>query len=201
MAISMESSKSLPRRRKRSWNPSTDSCISVLFIKCCGCVAILFTGVYLIGLARLDTSAHLRYNEQLVFAAPELTKTNAVAFPFRRMTQICPSTIDLFPGVEGISKAVRDAEDFHMQGGNIKTIQEYLDQQIDRTYQRLGVRFQTTSGETFSKGIPQVIYQELVKGDTERTGVWPTDITRAISTSYASLSYFQNDRCHGRYEP
>lgn len=60
--------------------------------------------------------------------------------------------------------AVHRAEDFHMNGGNLKKIQEFLDKQIDYSYHCLGVKsYKKASGEEVSTpGIARAIHQELV---------------------------------------
>jgi hypothetical protein len=91
-----------------------------------------------------------------------------------RPDQLCSSTIGLFPNRSIVEKAVEDAEKFHEGGGSLKSIQLYLDRQIQTTYKALGVSYVPSDlvdpKRQEELTAPELIHEELRLGDTKKRG-------------------------------
>lgn len=86
----------------------------------------------------------------------------------KNLSYICPQTADLF---QNVSKVIEKAEEFHNGGGSLKSIQQYLDRQIDKTYRALKVEFQDESGNPIGvKSHSDYIHQELKRNDVHHRG-------------------------------
>lgn len=82
--------------------------------------------------------------------------------------KLCPSTVSLLDtqnNYRALRDAFREAEFFHNGGGNIKSIERYLNRNIDKTFERLGLEFVASSGESPSKESISATVRELLKNN------------------------------------
>jgi hypothetical protein len=81
-----------------------------------------------------------------------------------RPNKICSSATTLFPNSSIVDKSVMDAEKFH-EGGSLKSIQQYLDRQIQKSYEILGVGYVPSNRVDQKKqaelSTPELIHEEL----------------------------------------
>mmetsp|Transcript_10849 Transcript_10849/g.18060 ORF Transcript_10849/g.18060 Transcript_10849/m.18060 type:complete len:336 (-) Transcript_10849:835-1842(-) len=86
--------------------------------------------------------------------------------------EICKRTVNLFSGENEIRSALKVADKFHDGGGNLKTIQEFLDNQIQGTLEKFGLNFTDTNGLTVQENvtIPDFVYNLLKENDIHHRG-------------------------------
>ena len=63
---------------------------------------------------------------------------------------ICPHAKDMFGNLSAIEEAIVRAQNFHVHGGNLKALQEFLDAQIHFTYEHYNLNFQPNSEPVWS---------------------------------------------------
>jgi hypothetical protein len=63
---------------------------------------------------------------------------------------ICKRTANLFSGEDEMRRALKVADEFHTEGGNLNAIQEFLDIQIQVTMENFGLKFTDKNGFCFT---------------------------------------------------
>jgi hypothetical protein len=90
-------------------------------------------------------------------------------------TFVCAHAKSMFPSMSIIEAAYWEAENFHNRGGNLKSIQLYLDKQLPFTYETLGMSYipeKKTSHqvEAGDKDISSIIIDEIKEKDVHKRG-------------------------------
>ena len=85
---------------------------------------------------------------------------------------ICKRTANLFSSEDEIKSAIRAADEFHDNGGNLKMIQHFLDDQIEGTFKQLGIKFADRDGLTKPDNMTtsNFIYNLLKENDAHDRG-------------------------------
>lgn len=99
---------------------------------------------------------------------------------------ICPDTKHLFTSIGDLESAFKELEQFHNGGGNLKTIETFLNEQMDPTLKLLGVTF-TPNGSNDpippDKSTIKTIKKLFAKGDKNKRGGYDQ---RKIPGTYTS---------------
>jgi len=128
-----------------------------------------------INLMILDGSGSMREEDTPTVLKPfDEQESSLSLFRSSRPDQICSSTRSLFNVTDAmLLEVIQNAEDFHIRGGNLKAIQNYLDVQLDTTFQRLGLAYQQqeeASSLIHQHNVSQIIQKDLVRGDSKGRG-------------------------------
>ena len=88
---------------------------------------------------------------------------------------VCNHAISMFPDDSTIQSAFSEAENFHNRGGNLKSVQLYLDKQIPFTYGTLGMSYIPENKASprvlpGDKDISSIIKEEMVAKDEKKRG-------------------------------
>lgn len=87
--------------------------------------------------------------------------------------KVCPHTLHLFQDMNAVVNAYHKAEAFHNKAGNLKMIENYLNDQMDPTIKSLGYRFIPRAKKRpipLDQNIPKYILQTLRANDKEKRG-------------------------------
>jgi len=89
---------------------------------------------------------------------------------------ICPQTRHLLrvdDDMASLTSAYLEAEKFHYGGGNMKTIEKYLNAQTDKTYEMLNIKFKPKGSDGFlrkTESITQKVHELYKANDVHKRG-------------------------------
>lgn len=100
----------------------------------------------------------------------QLTPVDVEMPRIQKKYDVCADTKDLLDKTK-LLEAHAKLDDFHNAGGNLKSIEEYLNNQIDPTLSRLNISFTPkNSNSSIRVGIRKEIHKLMVEGDKNNRG-------------------------------
>lgn len=112
----------------------------------------VLTSVYL-GLGLLASvllrSVYLQHTSQHEFTIPVNGRTTTAS----SSTPICPSALELFDNITSLETMIEKAKDFHQRGGNLISIEKYLNSHVQKTLDNLNIQF-VPNGKPAAKAVP-----------------------------------------------
>jgi hypothetical protein len=85
--------------------------------------------------------------------------------------KVCPNALSLFNGMEDIEVAYKASEEFHRYGGNLKTLENFLNDQIDPTFKVHDIKFHDKAAEkdfppeqSIKQGVQDLLKAQDTKG-------------------------------------
>lgn len=132
-------------------------------------------------LLRLLTATSVQDQEQQQRQSPPSSQT----------PKFCPGVLEKYfneSQIPYLTELYRKADEYHNMGGNLLALQEFLDEAIDHTYEKLGINFvvdgDSKPNNDKSSGNKQKILDELKRRDVDNRGGY---YQRALPGSFTGL--------------
>ena len=151
-------------------------------------IFVLVAGLSIINLARLLSDTTLDRNDA---DRPQPAIPIRASSTSASSSSICPHISKLFPHVNHsiLEEYLERSRNFHLYGGNLKSIQHYLDRYIQKTYQRLDFSFVPND--------PNVVDTPIHTTMTTMTPIQQKPISNGVE--YLQSYYNQHNITQGGY--
>lgn len=108
---------------------------------------------------------------------------------------ICPSALKIFDTATEIDIAIANNIQFHQQGGNLHSIEEYLNSHMDSTLQSLNVQFTPNGQDKPTENAIDYLQDHYKKNSVKRGGYGqplPGDLSSSYGKNIINKALFEN---------
>jgi len=181
-----------PRRGTREVVRIGARVVNVTFI-----IIVMFAILSLLKLERLARESVQTHNNAIdlplrrVDGGSSLPSTSSIINRGFNKMNICPSAIKLFANTTELEYAIQKNVHYHQQGGNLHSIEKYLNSHMQSTLDRLGVQF--SPKDNLNKPVPNAIehLKEYYKNNKVSRGGYGQPLPGQLSSPSSSGQIFR----------